>query len=166
MSVCRRTHRAAICRTPFKKALLHFECKSRLPEAEGKTRLIRARRAPGFKRLGSAHLPRGPSALRSIAVGARIVKNALRLVVGSAIREVGESERLCCQPNLKTRMQVQVPSLPALALKLKRQAVPARVKVPSLLQCSNPSLNRTRNGVPRLGLISFWPRRVTPLRAG
>jgi hypothetical protein len=30
----------------------------------------------------------------------------------------------------------------------------------------NPSLNRTRNGVPRLGLISFWPRRVTPLRAG
>jgi hypothetical protein len=30
----------------------------------------------------------------------------------------------------------------------------------------NPSLNRTRNGVPRLGLISFWPRRGTPLRAG
>ena len=30
----------------------------------------------------------------------------------------------------------------------------------------NTSLNRTRNGVPRLGLISFWPRRVTPLRAG
>ena len=30
----------------------------------------------------------------------------------------------------------------------------------------NPSLNRTRNGVPRLGLISFWPRRVLPLRAG
>ena len=30
----------------------------------------------------------------------------------------------------------------------------------------NPSLNRTRNGVPRLGLISFWPKRVTPSRAG
>jgi hypothetical protein len=30
----------------------------------------------------------------------------------------------------------------------------------------NTSLNRTRNGVPRLGLISFWPKRVTPLRAG
>jgi hypothetical protein len=31
---------------------------------------------------------------------------------------------------------------------------------------ANPSLNRTRNGVPRLGLISFWPKRVTPPRAG
>ena len=30
----------------------------------------------------------------------------------------------------------------------------------------NPSLNRTRNGMPRLGVISFWPKRVTPLRAG
>ena len=30
----------------------------------------------------------------------------------------------------------------------------------------NTLLNRTRNGVPRLGLISFWPKRVTPLRAG
>ena len=30
---------------------------------------------------------------------------------------------------------------------------------------SNPSLNRTRNGMPRLGLISFWPKRVLPLRA-
>jgi hypothetical protein len=29
-----------------------------------------------------------------------------------------------------------------------------------------PALNRTRNGMPRLGLISFWPRRVTPSRAG
>ena len=30
----------------------------------------------------------------------------------------------------------------------------------------NTSLNRTRNGRPRLGLISFWPKRVLPLRAG
>jgi len=30
----------------------------------------------------------------------------------------------------------------------------------------NPLVNRTRNGMPRLGLISFWPKRVTPLRAG
>ena len=34
------------------------------------------------------------------------------------------------------------------------------------LATANPSLNRTRNGMPRLGLISFWPKRVTPLRAG
>lgn len=27
-------------------------------------------------------------------------------------------------------------------------------------------VNRTRNGMPPLGLISFWPKRVTPLRAG
>jgi len=33
-------------------------------------------------------------------------------------------------------------------------------------QWPNTLLNRTRNGVPRLGLISFWPKRVTPLRAG
>jgi hypothetical protein len=31
---------------------------------------------------------------------------------------------------------------------------------------ANPSLNRTRNGMAGLGLTSFWPRRVTPLRAG
>ena len=30
----------------------------------------------------------------------------------------------------------------------------------------NPLVNRTRNGMPRLGLISFWPKRVLPLRAG
>jgi hypothetical protein len=30
----------------------------------------------------------------------------------------------------------------------------------------NPSLNWTRNGVPRLGLILFWPKRFTPSRAG
>jgi hypothetical protein len=30
----------------------------------------------------------------------------------------------------------------------------------------NPLVNRTRNGMPRLGLNSFWPKRVTPLRAG
>ncbi len=29
----------------------------------------------------------------------------------------------------------------------------------------NPSLKRTRSGMPRMGLISFWPTRVTPLRA-
>ena len=34
------------------------------------------------------------------------------------------------------------------------------------LATANPSLNRTRYGMPRLGLISFWPKRVTPLRAG
>ena len=33
-------------------------------------------------------------------------------------------------------------------------------------QWPNTLLNRTRNGVPRLGLISFWPKRVTPSRAG
>jgi len=33
-------------------------------------------------------------------------------------------------------------------------------------QWPNTLLNRTRNGVPRLGLISFWPKRGTPLRAG
>jgi hypothetical protein len=30
----------------------------------------------------------------------------------------------------------------------------------------NPLVNRTRNGMPRLVFISFWPKRVTPLRAG
>jgi len=30
----------------------------------------------------------------------------------------------------------------------------------------NPSLNRTRNGTPRLAVISFSASRVTPLRAG
>ena len=30
----------------------------------------------------------------------------------------------------------------------------------------NPLVNRTRNGMPRLGPISFWPKRVLPLRAG
>ncbi len=30
----------------------------------------------------------------------------------------------------------------------------------------NPSLNRTRNGMPPSGLISFWPCGVLPLRAG
>ncbi len=29
----------------------------------------------------------------------------------------------------------------------------------------NPSLKRTRNGMPPLALISFWAKRVTPLRA-
>ena len=31
---------------------------------------------------------------------------------------------------------------------------------------SNLVVNRTRNGIPRLGLISFWPKRRLPLRAG
>ncbi len=31
---------------------------------------------------------------------------------------------------------------------------------------SNLSLNRTRNGMPRLAVISFLASRVTPLRAG
>lgn len=35
-----------------------------------------------------------------------------------------------------------------------------------LLATHNPLVNRTRNGMPRLGLISFWPKRVIPLRAG
>lgn len=26
----------------------------------------------------------------------------------------------------------------------------------------NPSLKRTHHGMPRLGLISFWPKRVLP----
>ncbi len=30
----------------------------------------------------------------------------------------------------------------------------------------NPSLNRTRNGMPPTGLISFWPSGVLPSRAG
>jgi len=30
----------------------------------------------------------------------------------------------------------------------------------------NPSLNRTRNGVPPPGLLSFLPGAVPPLRAG
>jgi len=30
----------------------------------------------------------------------------------------------------------------------------------------NPSLNRTRNGMPPTGLISFWPFGVMPSRAG
>ena len=30
----------------------------------------------------------------------------------------------------------------------------------------NPALNRTRNGMPRLAVISFSASRVTPLRAG
>ena len=46
------------------------------------------------------------------------------------------------------------------------QAVQTQLLVPLARQRPNTSLNRTRNGVPRLGLISFWPRRVTPLRAG
>ena len=29
----------------------------------------------------------------------------------------------------------------------------------------NPSLERTRNGMPRMALISFWAMRVLPLRA-
>ena len=33
------------------------------------------------------------------------------------------------------------------------------------LATANPSLNRTRNGRPRLGLISFGPKRGLPLRA-
>lgn len=31
---------------------------------------------------------------------------------------------------------------------------------------ANPSLNRTYNGVPPTGLISFWPFGVLPSRAG
>ena len=31
---------------------------------------------------------------------------------------------------------------------------------------ANPSLNRTRNGRPGLGLISFWPKPGLPLRSG
>jgi len=31
---------------------------------------------------------------------------------------------------------------------------------------SNQSLNRTRNGMPPAGLISFWPFGVLPSRAG
>ena len=31
---------------------------------------------------------------------------------------------------------------------------------------ANQSLNRTRNGMPPSGLISFWPCGVLPLRAG
>jgi hypothetical protein len=38
--------------------------------------------------------------------------------------------------------------------------------VPHVPHRRNPSLNRTRNGRPRLGLISFWPKRVLPSRAG
>lgn len=30
----------------------------------------------------------------------------------------------------------------------------------------NPLVNRARNGMPLLGLILFWPKRVTPPRAG
>ncbi|MBE0548326.1 MAG: hypothetical protein IH627_11905 [Rubrivivax sp.] len=30
---------------------------------------------------------------------------------------------------------------------------------------ANPSLKRTRNGMPRMALISFWAMRVLPLRA-
>ncbi len=29
----------------------------------------------------------------------------------------------------------------------------------------NPSIERTRNGMPRLAFISFWAMRVLPLRA-
>lgn len=31
---------------------------------------------------------------------------------------------------------------------------------------SNPTLNRTRNGMPQLAVISFSASRVTPLQAG
>jgi len=31
---------------------------------------------------------------------------------------------------------------------------------------AHPLVNRTRNGMTRLGLVSFWPKRVMPLRAG
>jgi len=31
---------------------------------------------------------------------------------------------------------------------------------------ANLSLNRTRHGMPPLGLISFWPSGITPRRAG
>ena len=57
--------------------------------------------------------------------------------------------------------EVSTPYGPALLMVAERQARTSRGAVRS-----NPSLNRTRNGVPRLGLISFWPKRVTPLRAG
>ena len=30
---------------------------------------------------------------------------------------------------------------------------------------ANPSIERTRNGMPRMALISFWAMRVLPLRA-
>jgi len=32
-------------------------------------------------------------------------------------------------------------------------------------QAPNPSIERTRNGMPRMALISFWAMRVLPLRA-
>jgi hypothetical protein len=31
---------------------------------------------------------------------------------------------------------------------------------------AHPLVNRTRNGMPPLGIISFWPKRGTLLRAG
>jgi hypothetical protein len=36
----------------------------------------------------------------------------------------------------------------------------------ALPQRANQSLNRTRNGIPPTGLISFWPCGVMPSRAG
>jgi len=48
----------------------------------------------------------------------------------------------------------------------KLTAQPSRGAAARSSKWPNTLLNRTRNGVPRLGLISFWPRRVTPLRAG
>ncbi len=39
-------------------------------------------------------------------------------------------------------------------------------KDPLMHQMPNPSLNRTRNGMPRLAGITFSASRVTPLRAG
>jgi hypothetical protein len=41
-------------------------------------------------------------------------------------------------------------------------------QVPRAQRCvarPNPSIKRTRNGMPPPGLISFWPGGVTPLRA-
>ena len=50
----------------------------------------------------------------------------------------------------------------------RRRAQPLLQAAPHSLKRASPntSLNRTRNGRPRLGLISFWPKRALPLRAG
>jgi len=51
-------------------------------------------------------------------------------------------------------------------VKVQNKSCQRRGELLRVAASSTPSLNRTRNGVPRLGLISFWPRRGTPLRAG
>jgi len=49
----------------------------------------------------------------------------------------------------------------AIVTKLKRNKACA-----SAFQTPNPSLNRTRNGMPPSGLISFWPCGVLLSPAG